>query len=898
LALTDSNNQLVASLNFFVAGESNLTLSLDKSAELDLKLNKREFTTGEEIEINIITPYIGSGLITIERDRVYAYKWFTATQTSSRQTIRIPETLEGNGYVNVSFVRSPTSREVFISPHSYAVAPFSLNTSNHAIGVTLDVPAEVRPGMPLRIGYTANRSGKIVVYAVDEGILQVANYQNPNPLSAFFQKRALQVNTFQMLDLILSDSRAIREAAGIGGDFAYEMARAAMMANINPFRRITEAPVVFWSGIMDVSANQRTYVTYNVPQYFNGALRVMAVAVNTDSMGVAVGQALIRSPIILQPSFPVSLAPADRAILSVVVANNIDGSGEAEINIDVRPDEYFKIIGDTRKTITLREGNEGVVEFNIEATGKLGSGTLNIAATSAKLDSRPINMAATASIRPPTLHNTILTVGVSDGQRVSIADFSRDMHDEFAERNVVASHSPMLIARGLTQDLKHQPHGKTEQIVSRSFPALYLRGTFISNEEAQQYHEATLNALRSRQLHDGSFGVWASARARGDIYTTIYALHYLTDARERGFHVPEDLLRNGIRFLRNHIAKPLESENDAREKAYAAYVLTRNGVVTTAFLANLEEYFTQTNVRNWRNGITAVYMAAIYKMMKMDERADSMIRAFTPDTTSRFVFFSDFDTSSLRNATYLYILGKHFPDMAGNVDTKIILNLIDSIAAQHYNSILSAYTILALASISASMEGHDADIKISLETPDNKSVELKGSYNVRASRITAESPRQGGLGLFIVASESGFDRNIPARTSQGIEIFREYLDASGAPKRTFNQGDDVFIRLRVRTNGNMPNINSVAIVDMLPGAFEIQVDSIPELRQRVDHVDVREDRLIFYAPITQELREFNYRARVVGRGEFVIPPAYAQAIYDPVYRGNTEGGKLQTGDRF
>ncbi|CKS89903.1 Uncharacterised protein [Mycobacterium tuberculosis] len=45
-----------------------------------------------------------------------------------------------------------------------------------------------------------------MVFAVDEGILQVARYKTPDPLKHFFQKRALEVGTLQTLDLILPEA--------------------------------------------------------------------------------------------------------------------------------------------------------------------------------------------------------------------------------------------------------------------------------------------------------------------------------------------------------------------------------------------------------------------------------------------------------------------------------------------------------------------------------------------------------------------------------------------------------------------------------------------------------------------------------------------------------------------
>ncbi len=67
-----------------------------------MKLPRKEFKAGDEIEVAISAPYTGSGLITIEREKVFAHAWFQASTASSVQRIRIPDDFEGTGYVNVS----------------------------------------------------------------------------------------------------------------------------------------------------------------------------------------------------------------------------------------------------------------------------------------------------------------------------------------------------------------------------------------------------------------------------------------------------------------------------------------------------------------------------------------------------------------------------------------------------------------------------------------------------------------------------------------------------------------------------------------------------------------------------------------------------------------------------
>jgi len=64
--------------------------------------------------------------------------------------------------------------------------------------VTIETPDKVKPGESVTLRYKTERPARIVLFAVDEGILQVSRYENPKPLDHFFQKRMLDVSTAQI----------------------------------------------------------------------------------------------------------------------------------------------------------------------------------------------------------------------------------------------------------------------------------------------------------------------------------------------------------------------------------------------------------------------------------------------------------------------------------------------------------------------------------------------------------------------------------------------------------------------------------------------------------------------------------------------------------------------------
>src|SRR5216110_3756545 len=169
LELRDDQNRTLSKLRFSVVGHAAMTGALEKNAEFKIKLNAKEDRAGDEIELSVTAPYSGYGLITIEREKVYAYSWFQTKTASSIQHVRLPQNFEGSGYVNVAFVRALDSKEIFVSPLSYGVVPFTANKGKRRLNVEINATANAKPGDALRIGYKTDRPSKIVVFAVDEG---------------------------------------------------------------------------------------------------------------------------------------------------------------------------------------------------------------------------------------------------------------------------------------------------------------------------------------------------------------------------------------------------------------------------------------------------------------------------------------------------------------------------------------------------------------------------------------------------------------------------------------------------------------------------------------------------------------------------------------------------------
>jgi uncharacterized protein YfaS (alpha-2-macroglobulin family) len=105
-----------------------------------------------------------------------------------------------------------------------------------------------------------------------------------------------------------------------------------------------------------------------------------------------------------------------------------------------------------------------------------------------------------------------------------------------------ASASPLGLVPGLARYLDEYPHGCTEQVVSKAFPALLVPDSARDEAKARARFEKARAILQARQNASGAFGLW-NADENADPFLSAYATHFLLEARTRGYAVPESTMR-------------------------------------------------------------------------------------------------------------------------------------------------------------------------------------------------------------------------------------------------------------------------------------------------------------------------------------------------------------------
>ncbi|QNK00966.1 MG2 domain-containing protein [Dyella telluris] len=927
-------------VEYSVAGAANVSRSLDRNAELQLNLSKQDYAPGESVDIAIRAPYAGSGLITIERDKVYAHAWFHADTTSSVQHITVPADFEGNGYINVQYIRDPSSDEIFMSPLSYGVVPFSVNLDARRNVIKVDSPAVVKPGDTVTFKLSAPQPTRAVVFAVDEGILQVARYKLGDPLKFFFRKRMLEVGTSQILDLILPDFEKLMAMAAPGGD-----ADAAIGRQLNPFKRKRDKPVAYWSGIVDVSGEKE--FTYQVPDYFNGKLRVMAVAVSTDRIGTYEGNTTVRGDFVLSPNVPTTLAPGDEVDVSVGVANNLTGLGGKQVPVAVtlKTGPQLQVVGAQTQSLNLGEMREGVVNFRVKATDKLGSGNFTFTAGYGDKSAR---QSVDVSVRPASAYRTQVDVGrVDAGAKQEQPDLRR-LYGEYASRTTAFSNIPVVLSSGLASYLVNFEHLCSEQILSSAMPRLVLSkwpqvkvfadalqpalgDKKLSNSQALSQ---MLDILHSRQNGEGGVGLW-TATPDANPFVSTYAMHFMLEARDRGVEVPRDMFDAGNKYLHQLASnESLDGIDMLRQRAYAVYLLTRQGNVTTNDLAAVQKRLEAAYPKEWKNDLAAAWLAASYQLLKQDKPAAQLMagpqKLLERTGQDRDYVYGYYYDPLVRDATTLYLLSKHFPDRAKALSPRVLENITWPMERGWYNTLSSSMTLLALDAY-ATQNNLDLDkLRIDEVHADGsvKSIAAPQGNLLQAGTWAADARRlrftnDSALPAWRVVSQGGYDRDQPTKAiKDGVEITRDYTDTNGKAIDKIKVGDEIDVHVKIRSTDGRAYGN-FAVVDLLPGGFEPVIQPAAAVTDHQDdgsaendaggdsqvaasawrspigvgqstwqltYADIREDRVVLYGTATSDVGEFVYRIKATNAGKFIVPPAYGESLYDRRVQARTAGG--------
>jgi uncharacterized repeat protein (TIGR01451 family) len=431
----------------------------------------------------------------------------------------------------------------------------------------------------------------------------------------------------------------------------------------------------------------------------------------------------------------------------------------------------------------------------------------------------------------------------------------------------------------------------------------------LSKREVLTQMEHTFEMLRRRQNDHGAFGYWAADGSGGIDFVSVYAMHFLIEAKAASFTPPPGLLQNGLKHLQEIVIVEPTSLREARIQAYAIYLLTREGVITTNYILNLRDTLEKRWRKEWRGDLTAVYLAGANASLKNSDEAQKLMRGYrigVHDVRESW----DFHSPLAADAQYVVIAARHFPELLKTIDGEHFLAITGPVSQGRFSTLSAAYAVLALKSYSQHVARSAPELGIvellgdkresSLRTEGSALLKRAGFSGDAKSLRFASKNRATGVGAFFPGDRSRL-RPFAAggggiRWSRSLPRFHRW---QGVVTQKAQLGEPIRARLRVRATGTA-NVTNVAIVDLLPGGFELASGSLqPGVGSAgCDYVDVREDRVVFFATVPTHTREIVYAIKPTNRGEYIIPPIFAESMYDPAVKARALANRMTVVDRL
>jgi alpha-2-macroglobulin len=186
------------------------------------------------------------------------------------------------------------------------------------------------------------------------------------------------------------------------------------------------------------------------------------------------------------------------------------------------------------------------------------------------------------------------------------------------------------------------------------------------------------------------------------------------------------------------------------------------------------------------------------------------------------------------DAQLLYLVSKHFPELAKKVTSAQLDALLEPVFQGSYNTFSSAMLILGLESYGRTASAGDADkngLSITQILPSGKQPLTLPASLLPVAHFAPEATAlgfaaSGDFGAYWLLEQKGYDRKVPDQAmAHKIEVFREYTDKAGKPIDKIAVGEELFVHVRLRAID--AEVWNVAITDLLPGGFEAVLQERP-----------------------------------------------------------------------
>lgn len=869
---------------------------------------EEKVSSGQSVTLSVNSPYAGVGDFVIANETVQSIQAVVLPEGESDLTFTFEKSWGDSVYAMLTLYTPEAKDGKSIQRRAAGMSYIALDRTNQTLAVTFEAEEIIEPRQTYEVAVQVANLPKgeqawVSLAAVDEGILQLTQYESPDSAEYLYGKKAFNLDVRDDYARLLNPNLGTAAILPQGGD---SLGGAGLSV-------VPTQTVALYQGPVKVKGGQ-TVIDLEIPD-FQGQLRLMATAWSKSAVGSGEQDLTVRDPVPLTVGLPRFLAPGDTGIATVSL-DNLDGPlGKYSVTpvseLTSKDSTTFNLARDERRdvTIPIAADSLGVSDFNLNVAGLNGY---------ARNNARQIE---TRSPYHPQVTKRLTELAPNQSYSLSSLNLN-GLIPEATDVTLSVSNLPGLDAQTYLQALSVYPYGCTEQTASTAMPLLFVNQLGgiqgLSDEQRRARIDLAIKRLVARQDAQGAFGLWRVNDGNSSPWLQVYVTEFLLLARENGQSVPQDALDRALSAVRR-ISEPsrytnlnlnfnygwnnsggLEQDIRRFERAvYAHYVLALADEVDVPDL----RYLADNNADDISSPLALTYLGTALSKIG-DARRANKIFSLAQDQRGGSGNPDDYYASDLRNAAAMIAVAHEY---VGNEVNSKLLNYVAAATqeARYLNTQEQSYLVRMIASLDAGQG------ELSLETQGVDLTKSKTSHSVNLGGQTiSENQSIQNLGekpVWVTATLSGLPDSDPGSVSQGYDVEKQMFSMSGAiiNQNQLVKGERAIIRVTI--DPEQKRSAMIVLADLLPAGVEIESILVPEEAgdtgpyrflgklTDLDMAEMRDDRLVASERVNRwddGQISVAYVVRAVTQGDFVFPGAVAEDMYRPEFNGRTETKRL------
>ncbi len=858
------------------------------AAMVPLTSDKKVYAPGDTAEISFTSNSQSSAYICLEKGgRIIKTLRIDTIKGTNVYKLPITKDFAPNVYVHLSLVQPHLQTANSLPIRLYGVLPIMVDDPQTKLFPVIECQSQFEPSKKASFS-VSEKYGKPMTYTlavVDEGLLGLTNYHAPDVRGSFYKKEASRLQNWDIYKYVMNAySGKLETILAVGGS---EDILDNAKNNENRF-----TPVVRYFGPFSIAPGEKKKTEFEMP-YYIGAVRAIVIAGNEGAYGTQEKSIPVKSSLMAQPSLPRTLGTNETVSVPITVFNGDNYAKTVSVTFAARGILNFS----KNETLTIPANEKSVVTFtvNTKAQGHVLFETTVKDETSSSKSSVPMEIVSRGI---PVVYKKDFIVKSGSSSVVSTETPSEKGK---ASLSIELSTLPKINLNSRLNYLVHYPHGCIEQITSGAFPQLYITDfAKLSPSKISEIKENVISVFErypTYQTAEGAMGYWPGSQIP-HAWGTAYAVHFIIEAKNHGYSVPQNILNPALEYLSSSAANwQSSSDTDTPSiQAYRLFVLALAGRPDIGAMNRL--YMNDFDSKD-----AQLLLAAAYSLVGRKDTADDILKKF--NSTSFFFRSSDRDfSSSLReNAIQLFARTKTYSSFTPKTDD-LAKTIAETLASDKWlNTQETAWSLFALLPYYVNKKTDGGSYKISndMTSKTNTFTEasvletLPVSYKSAGQSVKIENTGTQTLyGTLTCSGISAAGEEHPQ--NMGITLTTQGFNSGYNSIKNCKAGEEISLKIRV-ANTSKKDLQNLVLAIPIGTCLEFtneRVGNESYSNSSYTYQDIRDDVIYTYFDLKQnQEREFTFGVTAACSGNFTVPAIYAESMYDDSIRAVVPGFRVQ-----